>query len=125
MTDSDGVVAPAVLVVESHDDTREMYGTFLQARGFAVLTAATTNEAFALMDQADVLVTALRVRGTPDAVALMHNAHRRTPKLPVILVSAYVNDAAEVASADVFLQKPCEPLILEAEIRKVVEIGRA
>ena len=50
-----------ILLVESHDDSRDMYADYLRDCGFTVQTAGTTDEGLMLASDADVIVTGLRV----------------------------------------------------------------
>src|SRR5262245_25633965 len=50
-----------VLLVDSHDDSREMYSEYLRACWFTVRAADTTDLAMIYAGEADVIVTEIRV----------------------------------------------------------------
>jgi two-component system cell cycle response regulator DivK len=119
---------PLVLIVDDAPDNREAYAEYLRFRGFRTLEAATGAEA---MEQArehrpDVILLDLRL---PDIDGLDVSRYVRATELlqhsKIIAVSAAVFPA-DVADAlesgcDVFLQKPCLPDTLVAEIERLLE----
>ena len=83
---------PLVLVVDSDDDTREMYAFALTAFGFETVTADDDAQALhrALIIRPDVIVTDLP-RPNYDGWQLLHDLkeHPRTRDIPVVVVSGY------------------------------------
>jgi two-component system, cell cycle response regulator DivK len=120
--------APLVLIVDDVSDNREAYAEYLRFRGFRTVEAATGSEA---IDQArahvpDVILLDLRL---PDIDGLEVSRYvRATEPLhhsKIIAVSAAVFPA-DIADAlnsgcDLFLQKPCLPDTLVAEIERLLE----
>ena len=114
-----------VLLVESHDDSRNMYADYLRACGFIVQTADTTDEGLLLAGDADVIVTEIRVHGSLDGVEFvgrLRDAHD-TKQTPIIVLTACAFEPdqrrARAAGCNVFLPKPCLPEQLVREIRDV------
>jgi CheY-like chemotaxis protein len=106
---------PIILLVEDHDDTRQMYAEFLSV-SFDVLPAGDGTEALAIMRSTppDLLITDLSLPGMDgfELVALI----RKDPllrDLPIICLSGYGGHAheqrARQAGCDRILQKPCMP----------------
>jgi CheY-like chemotaxis protein len=114
-----------VLLVESHEDSRDMYADYLLACGFRVQTADTTDDALRRASDADVIVTEIRVRGSFDGVELIGRLRDadETKETPIIVLTAcaFATDQqrALAAGCDVFLPKPCLPGRLVTEIRGV------
>jgi DNA-binding response OmpR family regulator len=54
----------SILLIEPDDDSRVMYEEYLQAFGFTVLTADTTDAGLTRASDADVIVTGIRVPGS-------------------------------------------------------------
>jgi hypothetical protein len=118
---------PLVLIVDDARDNREAYAEYLRFRGFQTLEAATGSEALqqALAQRPDVILLDLRL---PDIDGLEVSKYvRATPDLrhsKIIAVSAAVypaDMAAALASGcDAFLQKPCPPDLLVAEIARLL-----
>jgi CheY-like chemotaxis protein len=116
--DSASVVPPArplILLIEDHQDTRQMYAEFL-AVSFEVLSAADANAGLELLRSArpDLLITDLSLPGMDgfELIALV----RKDPDLsrtPIICLSGYGGHAHEArareAGCDRILQKPCMP----------------
>jgi two-component system cell cycle response regulator DivK len=119
-----------VLLVESHDDTREMYADYLRRYGFAVTTAGTTDDGLRRARDADVIVTEIRVHGSFDGLELVGRLRSggETKQTPIIVLTACAFDAdqkrARAAGCNAFLPKPCLPERLISaifEVEAVVE----
>ena len=122
-------MAPAalVLIVDDAPDNREAYAEYLRFRGFRTLEAGTGAEAIALArsHQPDVILLDMRL---PDIDGLeVSRVVRADPALQqakIIAVSAAVFPADVAAALDsgchVFLQKPCLPDALVAEIERLL-----
>ncbi len=120
--------APLVLIVDDALDNREAYAEYLRFRGFRTLEAATGAEAIeqARAHRPDVILLDLRL---PDIDGLDVTRYVRAScdlqQSKIIAVSAAVFPA-DIASAmesgcDAFVQKPCLPDALVAEIERVLE----
>jgi two-component system cell cycle response regulator DivK len=120
--------APLVLIVDDAPDNREAYAEYLRFRGFRTLEAATGTEAkdLARLHSPDVILLDLRL---PDIDGLEVSRYVRATKelseSTIIAVSAAVfpSDVADAleAGCDLFLQKPCLPDTLVAEIERLLE----
>jgi two-component system, cell cycle response regulator DivK len=108
-----------VLVVDDHEDNRELFATLLRGEGFVVTTATDGVEALevAAREEPDVILMDLampRMDGFGAIAALRREEHGRVAF--IIVVSAFCDRAsrtrAEEAGADAFLQKPCTPSAL-------------
>jgi DNA-binding response OmpR family regulator len=114
-----------VLLVESHEDSRDMYADYLRACGFMVQTADTTDDGLLRASDADVIVTEICVHGSFDGVELVGRLREadETKETPIIVLTAcaFASDEqrALAAGCDVFLPKPCLPGRLLSEIRGV------
>ena len=119
--------APLILIVDDAPDNREAYAEYLRFRGFRTLEAATGQEA---IDQArtglpDVILLDLRL---PDIDGLEVSRYIRASAAldhtKIIAVSAAVFPADVAAAIEsgchVFLQKPCLPDALVAEIERLL-----
>ena len=114
-----------VLLVESHEDSREMYACHLQLLGFTVLTADTTDEGLRRASDADVVVTGIRVHGSFDGVELVDRLRHagETRQKPIIVMTSCAlgpdRQRARAAGCTVSLQKPCLPEQLVNAIHEV------
>ena len=120
--------APLVLIVDDALDNREAYAEYLRFRGFRTLEAATGAEGIeqARAHRPDVILLDLRL---PDIDGLEVSRYVRgsgdLQQSKIIAVSAAVFPAdiagAMESGCDAFVQKPCLPDALVAEIERVLE----
>jgi DNA-binding response OmpR family regulator len=88
-----------ILIVEDELIVRRVLQRLLEQRGYAVTTAASAEEALALLELEpfDLLLTDLHL-GSSDGVALMVSARRRDPALEVIIISGCAKLASAIAA---------------------------
>lgn len=115
---------PVVLLVEDHEDTREMYALMLGASGFSVHEAPNPSDALALAHEHPpaVVVTDLRMSGAVTAATLCE--HFRTQGVPVIAVTGVTPGAEqdllrEAGCAEILL-KPLTPPDLVVAVQRVL-----
>ena len=111
-----------VLLVEDHEDTRDIYAHILGAEGAHVIAAASARDAASLLDNADVVVTDVGLPGE-DGIWLLAQARERAAHVPVIGVSGWVaaQDARLAQAAfDVLFLKPLDPWRLCEEVAAVL-----
>jgi two-component system, cell cycle response regulator DivK len=118
---------PVCLLVDDHDDTREGYAEFLQVNGFEVLAAATAEQFESLLAgvRPDAIVLDLQLPGIDGwDLAKRVKADPALRSIPLLAVSACVMPAerarAQEAGFDRFLPKPCDPVVMLAEIRRLL-----
>ena len=130
---SDAPAPPAVrarlLVADDEEPQRDMLSRILTRAGFDVETAADGREALSRIDRGgfDLLLTDQRMPHF-DGLALLEEAQRRAPRMPVVLMTAYgsVSTAVEAmkrGAAD-YLTKPFEKDELLLVIDKVIRHRR-
>jgi len=118
---------PRVLIVDDNRDTREMYSESLRADGFELRTASNGKEAIraARTFLPSVIVTDLRLAGAIDGVELTRQlrADNRTHDIRIIMLTGAAfgeeRERAEASGIDAYVLKPCLPLMLASEIRRV------
>ncbi len=113
-----------VLIIEDHDDTRELYAFSMAAAGWHVEAAADGGEALLLAPtfDPDVIVVDLNlpiVGGVQVMQAVRSNARLR--QVPMVACTAHrhilTEKEARAAGFDALVRKPCDPEAL----RKTVE----
>jgi CheY-like chemotaxis protein len=115
-----------VLLVQSHDDSREMYSEYLRHSGLAAIAASNAADALTVAPMADVIVTGIRLDGGIDGIELIARLREdaRTKHVPIVVLTAFAmqsdRERAERAGCDVFLPKPCLPEDLLREVRRVL-----
>jgi len=121
----------ALLIVDPHEDSREMYAEFFRHSGFDVVTVDNADGALARAAQVDLVVTGILLRGETDGVELARRlrADAPTANLPIIVLTACAlppqREVAEQAGCNVFLAKPCLPDVLLREVRRQLALAHA
>jgi CheY-like chemotaxis protein len=122
----DRMPRPAVLLVEDHEDTRQMYAEFL-GLSFDMTTAGDVSTALrhARTRRPDVVVTDVSLPGV-DGFGLIA-AFRSDPALaavPIVCLSGFgglaYEERAHAAGCDRIIQKPCLPDELVEVISKLL-----
>ena len=121
-----------VLIVEDHRDQREMYADYFTARGFRALTATDGASAVAAAhrEKPDVIVMDL---GLPhvDGWEAMRRLKKSpaTTAIPIVACTAHVLgsscERAVDAGCNAYLTKPCLPVELFAQVKRVLRQHRA
>jgi two-component system, cell cycle response regulator DivK len=119
--------APLVLVVEDDPETRRFYTDTLAYEGFAIDQAHNGNQALtkALETAPDLVLMDIAVPGI-DGIELCRRlrADARTRHVPVLAVTGYDDrhypDRVMLAGANHVLIKPCDPVVLVAEARRLL-----
>jgi CheY-like chemotaxis protein len=118
---------PAVLLVETHADSRELYAFDLRHFGFRVHEAGNTTEAIESAAAAvpAIVVADLTLRD-PSELQMCRTLKESAPTsdVPIIAItgnaSAEAKQAAEAAGCAAVLLKPCAPSVLRAEIERLL-----
>ena len=118
---------PLVVLVEDHEDTRQMYADSLAFAGFRVLTAASADGGFevATTTRPAVVVTDFRLRGASGAdLCNRLKQDDRTAKVPTLLVTAS-SQRSDVENAlahgcAVVRMKPYLPDHLARDVRALI-----
>jgi CheY-like chemotaxis protein len=116
-----------VLVVEDHQDTRDIYTHVLEAAGAVVESTKSAQDAVPLLHTADVVVTDVAMPGE-DGVWLLEQVPALPRHVPVVAVTGYVREQdPRLANAafDLLLLKPVDPWRLCDEIESLVRRTRA
>jgi CheY-like chemotaxis protein len=123
---------PLVLVVDDFADNREMYSEYLSFSGYDVIQARNGKEAVETAQNRlpDIIIMdlSLPVMDGWEATRRL-KADERTKKIPVVALTGHAlaghSKGAREAGCDSFLSKPCLPEQLVAEIKRMLETGKA
>jgi CheY-like chemotaxis protein len=118
---------PLVLLVDGHQDTRELYTVALPPLGFDVIAAADSAEAYsrAWESHPDIIVTELALRRN-DGWELLRDlrGNPRTRDIPVVVVTSDgqepARERATLEGCAAFFCKPSLPEDLALELRRVL-----
>jgi len=123
---NESVRSNSVLIVDDHEDTRQMSVLVLQSQGFQAIAAKSGEAAFvrACEEQPDVIVTDLAM---PDGdgweLIQKLSADPRTKEIPVVMLTACATEAvrrrAQNERLAAFFFKPCAVDVLAAELRRL------
>ncbi len=109
-TDADGAAArPCVLVVEDNDDVRELAESVLGMAGYAVLPAASGEEALRLLEggaQPDLLFTDVIMPGGMTGLELVERVRVLYPQMPVLVTTGYMDELPGRGTGLDILAKP-------------------
>ena len=109
-----------VLLVEDHEDSRDILQQVLTYEGALVSTAASAREALAKIGVVDVVVTDVAMPGG-GGLWLSTQIEQSPHRLPVIAVTGFADDDDVVgASFARVLRKPIDPWRLCTEILEVL-----
>lgn len=123
---------PLILVVDDFEDGREMYASYLRFSGYRVDEAADGYQALekAFAHLPDIILMDLSLPGIDgwQATRKLKN-DERTSKIPVVALTGHALEAhsrrAKEAGCDAFIVKPCMPMDLLNEIRRILEASAA
>src|SRR5262245_45823044 len=119
---------PTVLVVEDYADSRQMLRLLLEDLDYAVLTAATGNEALAVApnNHIDLILTdyGLPDMTGPTVIRRLRRLRRGLRRVPTIMLTAFdgyeYRNLADEAGCDAFLIKPPDFDILKETIDRLL-----
>ena len=123
------VGAETVLLVDDDDAVRSLAGRSLRRQGYTVLSTGSGDEARQLAANReppiDLLVTDVMMPGM-NGPALADALRRENPRLKVIFMSGYADDAVSeppVGDRTRFLQKPFATVDLPRAVRELLDAG--
>jgi two-component system cell cycle sensor histidine kinase/response regulator CckA len=119
-----------VLLVEDHEDVREVAQASLKLHGYNVLAARDGAEALELAQQhagsIDLVLTDCVLPNLSGA-ELVIKLRKRLPHLKALFMSGHLYDSAVkqglLSGSVAFLQKPYTPLLLARKVREVLDSG--
>ncbi|MCK6592300.1 MAG: response regulator [Polyangiaceae bacterium] len=119
---------PLILVVDDFEDGREMYASYLRFSGYRVDEAADGQEAldkaFELLPDIILMDLSLPVKDGWQATRELKK-DARTAKIPIVALTGHALEAhsrsAKEAGCDAFIVKPCMPMDLLNEIRRILD----
>jgi len=118
---------PCVLVVEDNDDVRELAVSVLGLAGYAVLSAASGEQALGVLEdgaQVDLLFTDVIMPGGMNGLELVEKARALRPGLPVLVTTGYMDDLPDRGRAGEFtiLAKPYRHEALLDEVKGALKV---
>ena len=116
-----------VLVVEDHEDNRQILRDLLGSAGFEIIEAENGEEAVTLAEtgRPDVILMDIQLPVLDGYEATRRiKANPRSRSIPVIVVTSYAlsgdEEKARLAGCDDYVSKPFSPRDLLAKIRRYV-----
>jgi CheY-like chemotaxis protein len=111
-----------VLVVDDHEDTRDLIEQALVYAGASVIAAGSAREALPHVDRASLIVTDYAMPGET-GLWLLERVREHARPVPVIVVTGYADRYAEQLARAPFarvLRKPIDPWRLCEEVGSVL-----
>jgi CheY-like chemotaxis protein len=114
-----------VLVVDDDPVVRKSFDRVLSSKGYAVITAASGEEALNKLEgeKYDIVYSDIRMPGV-SGLELAETVKARRPWTPVVIITGYGTDAAEArakaAGVERFLHKPLSPEMIEGSAREML-----
>ena len=123
-----GEARPLILLVDDHDDTREIVAVLLRAHGFVVVAAANPDEALvsARQTRPDLLLTDLFAQQhDPLAIVRRFRAEPDLAALAIVVMTGWTaeqvrTEALEQLHCAAYLTKPVAADILLATVRQAL-----
>ena len=119
----------SVLIVDDEQPMRYMLSRQLEQWGCRCATALSGQEALELLGrrQFDLMLLDVRMPGM-SGLEVLEQSKRDYPSMPVVMLSAVINDLTVVADAialgaEDYIKKPCPPDDLKRKILYVMERG--
>jgi CheY-like chemotaxis protein len=120
-----------ILLIEDHEDNRNIYRTILEHFGFRVLLASDGREGVSLAreGQPDLILMDISIPHIDgwEATKIL-KADPATSDVPIIALTAHAlatdRAKAEEVGCDGYLAKPCEPRRVVAEVERFIGAGR-
>ena len=119
-----------ILVVDDDPIVRKSFDRVLSGKGYAVITAASGEEALRRLNEEkyDLVYSDIRMPGI-SGLEVAENVHARRPWTPVVIITGYGTEAAEArakaAGVSSFLHKPLSPEMIEGNARDVLAASTA
>lgn len=122
-------MSPRILVVEDHEDSREMLRELLELLGATTLVANSVNQALELVDEGLQIV--LSDIGLPDVdgyeLARRLQSHPKRSSMRLVAMTGYTRETERAcaieAGFDDVLTKPLAPGALEALVRSSSDVS--
>ncbi|MEQ1910320.1 MAG: response regulator [Vicinamibacterales bacterium] len=118
---------PTILIVDDYPDALDMWELYLRAEGFTVLTASDGVAAISLATEQrpDLIILDLELPGHSGIeVATILRAQASTRDIPLIAATGHSQlkqlDLARQAGFNAIVIKPCDPVMLRSEIRRLL-----
>ncbi len=123
-------MTPRILLVDDEANIRRMVSALLQSEGFETVEAPNGQAALALVgeDPPDAVLLDLMMPPGPDGLTTLEQLKKRTPDVPVVMMSGKANLADAVRATKLgafqFLEKPLTPEGVLVALRGALELGR-
>jgi CheY-like chemotaxis protein len=130
-SETSAVQPPVVLLVQPQDDSAELYEWYLGRHGFETMAVSDPDDALRAAPQADIIVTAIRLRRACDGLELVGRLRSddRTREKQIVVLSASLtpvfSQRAVEKGCDLVLSKPCLPDDLIAQLHQLLARSRS
>ena len=126
LTEANCQAKTTILVVEDDVLTRMAVSEELREHGYAVIEAASSDEALSVLQgptQVDLLLTDMRMPGAVDGCGLARHVHTALPFVKIVMVSGQTPEPEAHGMLDGYLAKPVAPSHLASYLLTLVPTG--
>jgi CheY-like chemotaxis protein len=110
-----------IILVEDHDDSREIVAVMLRFYGAVVTAVATAGEAVGIVSNADVVVTDFSMPGE-DGAWLLERVNQQPRPIPVIVLSGFAASHLPRLAGAPFARKLLKPIDPEDLSRVIIQV---
>jgi CheY-like chemotaxis protein len=118
----ESLIGTRIILVEDHDDSREIFATMLRFHGAVVTAVANAREAIGIVGHADIVITDFSMPGGEDGAWLLDRVNEQPRPIPVIVLSGFAESQLSRLAAARFARKLLKPIDDEALCRVIAQV---
>ena len=119
---AESLIGIRIILVEDHDDSREIVATMLQFHGAVVTAVTNAREAIGIVADADIVVTDFLMPGGDDGAWLLDRVNDQPRPIPVIVLSGFAESQLQRLANTRFARKLLKPIDPEQLSRVIIEV---
>ena len=120
---AESLIGIRIILVEDHDDSREIFATMLRLQGAVVTAVANAREAIGIVAHADIVVTDFSMSGGDDDGAwLLDRVNEQPRPIPVIVLSGFDESQLPRLASTRFARKLLKPIDPEQLSRAIIQV---
>jgi CheY-like chemotaxis protein len=119
---ADSLIGIRIILVEDHDDCREIFATMLRFHGAVVTAVANAREAIGIVTHADIVVTDFSMPGGDDGAWLLDRVNEQPRPIPVIVLSGFAESQLPGLASTRFARKLLKPIDPEQLSRAIIQV---
>ena len=118
----ESLISTRIILVEDHDDSREILATMLRFHGAVVTAVANAREAIGIVAHADIVITDFAMPGGEDGAWLLDRVNEQPRPIPVIVLSGFAESQLPRLASARFARKLLKPIDDEDLYRVIASV---